>query len=128
MPGILSDITRGFGTRFLQHIDRCKIMVFVIDASLPPPNEPNDQYKAISNIIQYYDYKYVKEKPSVIVINKIDKITKEQLYNLLEKFKANFPHLPVIPVSVEKKININKFLMFIRDIYVNSIENEKKEK
>lgn len=119
MPGILSDITRGFGTKFLQHIHRCKIMAFIIDVSLPFPNEPHKQYNDILDIVKFYDEEFVEKKPIIVIATKVDKISKETLNTLLKKFKELYPKIPVIPVSAEKRINIKKLLKVLRAIYEN---------
>lgn len=118
LPGLLPDLTRGFGTKFLHHLERCKIIIFVIDISAEAPLQ---QYMDMRNALNFYDENILKTKPTLVVAHKIDKLeSNENLLNFKKKID-----LPVIPMSAEKKINLTKFLKLIRDIYdQNKLKNE----
>ncbi|HOL50113.1 MAG TPA: GTPase ObgE, partial [bacterium] len=58
----------GLGIKFLRHIERTKVLVHLIDLSLP---EPAKRYYNIRNEIGCYDATLL-EKPEIIVGTKID--------------------------------------------------------
>lgn len=70
LPGIIEGAAqgRGLGLRFLRHIERTRILVFVIDASLPRPIQ---QYRALCAEIREYN-PAILDKPQLLAYNKID--------------------------------------------------------
>ena len=70
MPGIIEGAHRGkgIGLQFLRHIERTRMLVIVIDASVP---DPEQQYEALIDEFKNYDEALLK-KPRIVVVNKID--------------------------------------------------------
>ncbi|CAF0776776.1 unnamed protein product [Brachionus calyciflorus] len=116
LPGILPDLTRGFGTKYLHHLEKCKILVFVLDLS----KNPHQEYLDMKNALDTFDISFVKNKPRIIVGHKIDDNASEANLNDLR----SRIQVPIIPMSAEKKINLTKFLKILRDVYDNC-ENKK---
>lgn len=111
LPGILPDLSRGFGTKYLHHLEKCKILVFVLDLSENPLQEYLDMVKALET----FDSNLIKVKPRIVVGHKIDK--EKSIENLVElKSKLS---VPVIPMSAKEKINLSKFLKILRNVYEN---------
>jgi GTPase len=110
LPGLLSDPTQGLGIGFLRHIERSKIIIFVIDLSL---NEPLQQFYDMKKILEIYDPNIFQTKPFILVGSKVDK---EEAKNKLKSLDDNF-NLPIIPISSNEKINITKLLIYLRSVY-----------
>jgi GTP-binding protein len=70
LPGIVEGAAegKGLGLRFLRHIERTGILVFVIDTDQP---KPYAQYRALCAEISAYN-PAILNKPQVLVYNKID--------------------------------------------------------
>lgn len=70
LPGIIRGAAqgRGLGLRFLRHIERTGLLVFVIDASQPRPFQ---QYRTLCAEIRAYN-PAILAKPQVVCYNKID--------------------------------------------------------
>jgi GTP-binding protein len=70
LPGIIEGAAagKGLGLRFLRHIERTRMLVFVIDASRP---DPLDDYRALGGEIQTYN-PLILEKLRILVYNKSD--------------------------------------------------------
>ena len=51
----------------------------------------------------------IKEKnaPTILIINKIDLVTKEQVFKLIEEFKDEYHFKAIIPVSTIKKCDVD---------------------
>lgn len=111
LPGILPDLTRGLGTKYLHHLEKCKILIFVIDLS----SNPEQQFQDMTRVLEVFDSSLLNKKPIVVIGHKIDK--KESRDNF-EKFRKKI-HLPIVPMSAEKKINLTKFLKILRYVYDN---------
>ncbi len=54
--------------------------------------------------------------PVCLVINKIDKISKEELLPIIEDYSARFPFKEVVPISATKGINIDELLSSIEKL------------
>ena len=53
-------------------------------------------------------------KNIILLLNKIDKINKEELIKRIEEIKNEFNFLEIIPISAHKKININDLIKTIK--------------
>jgi GTP-binding protein len=119
-PGILPDLTSGFGTKFFHHLDECRILVFVVDLSRP---DAFTQFEDTRKALEFYKPSLLQSKSALIIGNKVDLVA--DLDEKLAEFKSK-THIPVIPMSVEKKINLRKFLVILRDAYTSFIDENKK--
>ncbi len=104
MPGIIegSHLGRGLGLKFLRHIERTKILILVIDISVP---EPLRQYDIIIDEFRRYNTSLF-EKPRIVVFNKIDRIKKVKEFSLEE---------PVFYVSALNRIGIEELSQKLKD-------------
>lgn len=74
------------------------------------------------------------EQPVLLVINKIDKLSKEEIFNKINEYKDLYPFKEIIPLSAMKKRNIDELIkvlkdylpegdaMYEEDLYTNSSE------
>ncbi|RNA25618.1 mitochondrial ribosome-associated GTPase 2 [Brachionus plicatilis] len=109
LPGILPDLTRGLGTKYLHHLEKCKILIFVIDLSL----NPEQQFKDMTRVLDIFDSSLLQKKPKIVIGHKIDnQVSKDNFALLKEKIQ-----LPIVPMSAQKKINLSKFLKILRHVY-----------
>ena len=59
----------GLGHAFLRHVERCHVIVHLVDAT---SNDPVADYKMLNKEIQKYGTGQLATMPQVVVINKID--------------------------------------------------------
>jgi GTP-binding protein len=73
IPGLIEGAHEGsgLGDRFLRHIERTQILIFVIDVAAVDARVPFEDYKALRKEIRLYKQKLL-DKPSLIVANKMD--------------------------------------------------------
>jgi len=73
VPGLIEGASenRGLGHRFLRHIERCTLLMFLIDMAGTDNRDPRDDYKTLVEELKIYDKSLLK-KPRVVVANKID--------------------------------------------------------
>lgn len=121
LPGLLSDLSRGFGTRYLTHLKKCSILIFVLDASSKCPTHPLEQYTNIANAIAFFNDSFLRHKKKVIVAHKIEELEEGDRRLIELKEHLSKEHLPLIPMSAQKRINLSKFLRYLRDIYENKL-------
>lgn len=69
IPGIIEEAHqgKGLGIRFLRHIERNKVLLFVISAT----SDINYEYEALCEEIKAYRYDLI-EKPRIVAISKMD--------------------------------------------------------
>ena len=118
LPGLLSDLSRGFGTRHLTHLEKCSILVFVLDVSSRCDTHPCEQYENIKQAIEAFDASFLASKKKIIVCNKIEELADgdSRLNELREELKTQ--SIPIVPISAAKRINLSKFLRLLRDLYL----------
>ena len=98
-------------------IPEADIVLYVIDASeykhINNKNEDNinEENKFLKNVDNKIIEK-IKEanKKTILIINKIDLIDKEQLANIINNFKDLYDFKAIIPVSIEKNKNVEDIL------------------
>ncbi len=81
IPGLIegAHTGKGLGIRFLKHIERTKVLVFLIDATLIPYKENKiEDYEILVNELKSYDKKLL-DKPKLICFSKIDSLTEDQV-------------------------------------------------
>jgi GTP-binding protein len=108
IPGLIegAHLGKGLGIRFLKHIERTKILVFLIDSTLQD-NKKNktEDYETLIGELKGYDESLL-EKPRIICLTKIDALTDAQKKKLNKiKFKKN--NIPVIKISAISGENLD---------------------
>lgn len=81
IPGLIEGASEGVGLghEFLRHIDRCRLLIHVVDMS---EENPIENIKLINSELKKYSEE-LAERPQIIVANKID-ILDEEIVNLKE--------------------------------------------
>ena len=111
IPGLVEGAHKGvgLGDKFLRHIERCKILLHLIDLS-----ESNllDNYNKIKQELDAYD-KNLSKKKEIIFFNKSDLLEKNDISEKLEVFKKKIKtKFEVISVFSNKDIQkIKKILI-----------------
>ena len=78
VPGLIEGASegKGLGLQFLRHIERCTVILHVIDcANLESDREPLKDYKAIVQELENYEVENgmpLSQRPQLIALNKID--------------------------------------------------------
>lgn len=73
VPGIIEGAARGvgLGIDFLRHLERARVLVYVIDMAGTDNREPWKDYEILSKEISEYNQE-LSERPSLVVANKMD--------------------------------------------------------
>ena len=97
VPGLIEGAheNRGLGHRFLRHIERCALLIFMIDMAGTDARDPRDDYKHLLNELKLYDAGLLK-KPRLVVANKMD--LAESVAHL-SKFQRRHKSVDVLKVS-----------------------------
>ncbi|MBI5383041.1 MAG: GTPase ObgE [Opitutae bacterium] len=73
VPGLIEGASenRGLGHRFLRHIERCAVLVFLIDMAGVDDRDPREDYRILLQELELYSPELL-EKPRLVVANKMD--------------------------------------------------------
>lgn len=105
LPGIIEGAheNRGLGIQFLRHIERTKVLCFVLDMSGQERN-PLDDYQNLCHELKMYNPSLLQRK-SLIVGNKID--IRSSMKNM-KKFQEETGKT-ITPISAKLFRNIDQF-------------------
>jgi GTPase len=110
IPGLIegAHLGKGLGIRFLKHIERTKILVFLIDATMIFDKEnKTEDYDTLIGELRSYD-RSLLEKPRIICFTKIDALTEKQIKELNKiKFTKSKDKIPVLKISSISGTNLN---------------------
>ncbi|MBO4343973.1 MAG: GTPase ObgE, partial [Clostridia bacterium] len=86
IPGLIEGASEGegLGHRFLKHIERCRLIVNVVDASGIEGRDPLDDLKVINEELEKYSPE-LASRPRIIAANKMD-MTSAETREKLEKY------------------------------------------
>ncbi len=86
IPGLIEGAAEGVGLGhdFLRHVERCRLLVHVVDVSGSEGRNPIDDFNLINNELFAYDSE-MKNVPQIVVANKCDIATEEQ-YSEFESY------------------------------------------
>ncbi len=113
VPGLIEGAHRnaGLGHAFLRHIQRCKIIVFLLDMAGTDNREPWDDYRKLLVELELYDPALL-ERPRMVVANKMDE---PQAAENLKKFKRRVPKTRVLQMAAAFDEGIEAFKDALRD-------------
>jgi GTP-binding protein len=96
IPGLIEGASenRGLGHRFLKHIERCTLLVFLLDMAGSEGRDPLADYKVLERELRLYS-KVLAAKPRLVVANKMDLAAAAAH---LARFRAKVP-VPIAPIS-----------------------------
>ena len=77
IPGLIEGAHEGagLGTRFLKHIERCRVLLHLIDGT---QEDVAGAYRTIRHELESYS-ELLAEKPEIVVLNKIDALTPDEI-------------------------------------------------
>ncbi len=104
IPGIIDGASqgKGLGLKFLKHIERTSLLVFVLDVA----DKPKEAFEKLIKEIENYNPE-ILNKDRVIALNKIDLVDNPKDYENL------FENERVFLISALNKTNLNELLLWI---------------
>lgn len=86
IPGIIEGASEGagLGHDFLRHIDRCRLLIHLVDVSGSEGRDPIEDFEAINAELREYNPE-LAERPQIVVANKCDLLPEDS--ELLNEFR-----------------------------------------
>lgn len=109
IPGLIEGAARGagLGPAFLRHVQRCKVLLHVVDGT---SEDPIGDFRAINAELRAYD-EFLAEKPQVVALNKIDvPEVRERQEGLIRRLKEEAGHTRVLPISAATTANVKELM------------------
>jgi GTPase len=123
VPGLIEGASegKGLGTQFLKHIDRCHIIIHLIDAS-QGEDEIIEAYRVIRGELEKWSPE-MWAKEEVIVFSKADIIDPEMLEEMRTNFEKATGKKVALTISAGAYIRIDA----LKDLLIESIPEKKRE-
>lgn len=111
IPGIIEGAhqNKGLGIKFLKHVERTKILFFVIDLT---KDEPLKEYQILRSEIEQYNPQ-ILEKPSLILLNKCDE---EGIQDKIAEFKAAIKSHPILEISAKESQGLEQIIDLLTEM------------
>lgn len=102
IPGIIEGAHegKGLGLRFLRHIERNSILLFMIPVDC---NDIQKEYEILLNELEQYNPELL-DKSRVLAITKADLADQE----ITDELKKELPNIPFVFISSHKKLGLNR--------------------
>lgn len=114
IPGLIEGASEGIGLgyQFLRHIERCKVLIHVVDAAGIEGRDPLTDIETIDRELEKYDPE-IRKRPLLIAANKTDLLIDEQgtgsaVTRLKEKYEPQ--GIRVIPISAATNTGLPELL------------------
>jgi GTP-binding protein len=113
VPGLIEGAHQnvGLGHEFLRHIERCKVLVLLLDMAGTDGREPWDDYKQLLKELELYDPALLK-KERLVVANKMDEAVAEKN---LKQFKKKIKKVSLLLISAAFDQGVEEFKDTIRE-------------
>jgi len=110
IPGILegAHLGKGLGIQFLRHIERSKVLAFLVDCTREAPGE---DYRTLLNELKLFNKDLLK-KPRIAVLTKTDLLDARGMKALA---KIRFGTTPVLPISAVTGSGVSKLVRAMWD-------------
>lgn len=113
VPGIIEGAAKGvgLGLAFLKHLERSKVLVYIIDMAGTDNREPWKDYEVLKKEIDEYSTE-LASRPYLVVANKMDvECSKENLERFIKE-----TGIEPIAISCDSREGIEEFKSALRDI------------
>ena len=112
IPGLIDGAHEnvGLGHDFLRHIERTRILVYVLDMAAFDGRDPYDDFISLKKELDLY-LEGLSSRPAIIAANKMD-LPEAEKY--LSEFKKKVYDIQIIPISASNSDNLEELLKILR--------------
>ena len=118
IPGLIEGASEGVGLghEFLRHIERCRILIHMVDAAGTEGRDPVDDIYAINKELASYNVDLSK-KPQIIAANKTDVILPDADPDPVKRIRDEFEPkgIKVIPISAATSKGLDTLMYAVRE-------------
>ncbi len=118
IPGLIEGASEGVGLghHFLRHIERCRVLIHLVDAAGTEGRDPVSDIYAINKELSQYG-EGLMEKPRIIAANKTDAIVPgedDPVQRIRDEFESD--NIRVMPISAATGEGVKELLYAVKEI------------
>ena len=113
LPGLIEGAHqgKGLGLQFLRHIERCRVVLQLVDMSPATGRDPYEEFNIIRNELKEYGFG-LEKRPTILLASKMDEEgAEERLKSFKKKVKED-----IIPISALTEEGIEQCLFKCADL------------
>jgi len=119
IPGLIEGASDGVGLghEFLRHVERCKLLLHVVDIAATEGRDPFNDIEVINTELKKYS-EVLSKKPQILVANKVDSLyVEEGQENPVEKLKKMYEPqgIKVFPISAVTHEGTKELLQYVAE-------------
>jgi len=98
IPGLIAGAHEGagLGDRFLGHVERCRVLLHLVDAT---GGDPADAYRTIRSEVTLYGHD-LADKPEIVALSKVDALPKDEVAKRRKRLAAAAGQTPILVSAV----------------------------
>lgn len=110
IPGLIEGANEGagLGHQFLRHVERCRLLVHIVDVSGSEGRDPKEDFRVINSELKKFNPELAK-RPMLVAGNKCDLADEKQIQDFKEFVRGQgyefFPIMAAIRYQVEPLLN-----------------------
>lgn len=114
LPGLIEGAAegRGLGHEFLKHIERCRVILHVVDMGANDGRDPLEDYEIINKELEKYPGN-LEKRPQIVVANKMDL---DDAAENLRRFKEKYPDVEVFETTTIIHEGLDIVLYRLKDL------------
>ncbi len=116
IPGLIEGASEGVGLGhdFLRHIERTRLIVHVVDASMSEGRDVIDDYKKIQNELSEYNMS-LAERPTIVLANKMDMVYDDASLDDFREYISGLG-LKLFEVSAYNNDGLEKAMKYVTEV------------
>ena len=132
IPGLIEHASEGagLGIRFLKHLERCRVLIHLVDIAPIDESDPADNIAIIENELFQYSEK-LADKPRWLVFNKIDTMSDEEAQErakeITERLGYDEEYFLISAATGKNVSDLTSEIMDFIDANPREVEEENKE-
>lgn len=114
IPGLIEGASEGIGLghEFLRHVERCRLIVHIVDVSGIEGRDPKEDFEAINHELENF-LEELADAPQIVAANKSDMATPEQISAFKEYIESK--GLPFFEISAATTMGTQELVYGIWD-------------
>ena len=113
LPGLIEGASEGVGLghRFLKHVERCRVLLHLVDVASPEPHDPLEAYRVIERELVAFSPE-LAAKPRIVAATKVE----DEDSRARAAAFGQAIGLPVLPISSVQGQGTTELLRSVRDL------------